>query len=89
MRIVPLAMLAAVTLLAADPARAQTYDPNFPVCLQVWGQGITTYYECRYSSLAQCNVSASGRAAHCMVNPYYANARDDRPARGHKHRRAH
>jgi hypothetical protein len=89
MRIVALAMLAAGTLLAAGPARAQTYDPSYPVCLQVWGRGITTYYECRYSSLAQCNASASGRAAHCLVNPYYANANDGRPARGNKHRRAY
>ena len=42
MRIVALAMLAAATLLAAGPARAQTYDPSYPVCLQVWGRGITT-----------------------------------------------
>ena len=89
MRNLALAVLAAGTLLATQPVRAQTYDPSYPVCLQVWGQGTTTYYECRYSSLAQCNVSASGRSAHCLVNPYYANASGERPARGYKHRRAY
>ena len=28
----------------------------------------------RYTSLAQCALSASGRAAQCVVNPYMANA---------------
>jgi hypothetical protein len=36
--------------------------------------GPVTYYECRYTSLAQCNVSASGRAAQCVLNPYVASA---------------
>jgi hypothetical protein len=36
--------------------------------------GPITYYECGYTSLAQCALSASGRAAQCVVNPYTANA---------------
>ncbi|WP_024518731.1 DUF3551 domain-containing protein [Bradyrhizobium sp. Tv2a-2] len=72
MRILALATLAAGTLLAASAARAQTFAPGYPVCLHVYGQ--VTYYECGYTSLAQCNVSASGRAAQCVVNPYYASA---------------
>ena len=68
MRILALAVLAAGTLLAHAVGAAQTYDPSYPVCLHVWGRG-ATYYECRYSSLAQCNASASGRAAQCVVNP--------------------
>jgi hypothetical protein len=60
------------TVLAAPAARAQTYDPAYPVCLQIY-QGYTDYYfECAYTSLAQCNASASGRPAQCIVNPYYA-----------------
>jgi Protein of unknown function (DUF3551) len=66
-------ILAIVTLATVAPsARAQTYDPAYPVCLQVY-QGYNDYYfECGYTSLAQCNMSASGRAAQCIVNPYYA-----------------
>jgi Protein of unknown function (DUF3551) len=88
MRILALAALAAGTLLAALPAQAQTYDPSFPVCLHVWSRG-ATYYECRYTSLPQCNASASGRAAQCVVNPYYANAYQDRPGRRYEHGRAY
>jgi hypothetical protein len=73
MRILVLAILAVATALGAGPARAQTYDPDYPVCLHVYQRG-GSYYECRYTSLAQCNLSASGRAAQCLVNPYFANA---------------
>jgi hypothetical protein len=75
MRIPALAMLTIAAALTATPALAQTYDPKYPVCLQVY-QGFTDYYfECGYTSLAQCNMSASGRAAQCIVNPYYAGAK--------------
>lgn len=72
MRVV-FATLGAIGMVsAAVSARAQTYDPNYPVCLQVFGR--IGYYECRYTSLAQCAGSASGRAAQCVLNPYVANA---------------
>jgi len=66
-------ILAILTIAAAiSSARAQTYDPKYPVCLQVY-QGFTDYYfECGYTSMAQCNMSASGRSAQCIINPYYA-----------------
>ena len=66
-------ILAIMTLVAeTSSARAQTYDPKYPVCLQIY-QGYTDYYfECGYTSIAQCNMSASGRSAQCVVNPYYA-----------------
>jgi hypothetical protein len=72
MRNLALAMLAGATVSIAGPAAAQTYAPGYPVCLHVWGP--LNYYECAYTSLAQCNASASGRAAQCMLNPYAANA---------------
>ncbi|SHH39458.1 DUF3551 domain-containing protein [Bradyrhizobium erythrophlei] len=72
MRLPALAISAIGALSAATPARAQTYDPHYPVCLHVYG--VPTYYECRYTTLAQCGQSASGRAAQCVVNPYLANA---------------
>jgi hypothetical protein len=75
MRIPVLAMLTIAAAVSATPALAQTYDPKYPVCLQVY-QGFTDYYfECAYTSLAQCNMSASGRAASCVVNPYYAGGK--------------
>jgi hypothetical protein len=58
-------------ILAAAPARAQTYDPKYPVCLQTYGRD-GNYIACRYTSLAQCRLSASGRPAQCLTNPYFA-----------------
>ena len=86
MRIAALAVLTFAAVLAAAPARAQTYDPKYPVCLQVY-QGFADYYfECAYTSLAQCNMSASGRAAACVVNPYYAGGK---PRRERRQRRSY
>jgi hypothetical protein len=84
MRILALAILAAGNMLAAAPARAQTYAPGYPVCLHVYGPD--SYYECSYTSLPQCNASASGRAAQCVVNPYIGNAAIASPA-VRRHRR--
>jgi hypothetical protein len=76
MRATSLSILAVAMIhIAAVPARAQTYDPNYPVCLQVYQGMMNYYYECNYTSMAQCQASASGRAASCMVNPYYAGPR--------------
>jgi hypothetical protein len=85
MRILALAVLAIGTIAAAGPAAAQTYAPNYPVCLHVYGP--LTYYECRYTSLAQCNLSASGRPAQCVLNPYFASAEEPtgRSYRRHRH----
>jgi hypothetical protein len=81
MRILALAILTVATASVAPSARAQTYDPAYPVCLHVYKFG--GYYECRYTSLPQCNMSASGRGALCVVNPYYANP-GPRKKRSHK-----
>ena len=79
MRILACQIFAIGTILIAAPARAQTYDPNYPVCLQVYtidGSRI----ECRYSTLAQCEASASGRGGtQCLTNPYFAQAGRKRP----------
>ena len=87
MRSLVLAALAAGTMLAASPASAQTYGAGYPVCLHVYGPA--TYYECSYSSIAQCNGSAAGRAAQCVLNPYAANAAMDYPPGVHRYRRAY
>jgi hypothetical protein len=87
MRILALAILTIAMASAAPSARAQTYDPAYPVCLQVY-QGFNDYYfECAYTSLAQCNMSASGRAAQCIVNPYYAAPKTAPPGRRHRRHR--
>jgi hypothetical protein len=65
--------LTIATVLTAAPARAQTYSPDYPVCLQLYGDE-EGFIECGYTSLAQCAQSASGRAAQCVINPYFASA---------------
>ncbi|KRR24923.1 hypothetical protein CQ14_06255 [Bradyrhizobium lablabi] len=77
---VPACMILMIgTMVAAVPARAQTYDPGYPVCLQTYGID-GSYIECSFSSLAQCAASASGRSAQCLNNPYFAHG-DRKPPR--------
>ncbi|MGA7811187.1 DUF3551 domain-containing protein [Bradyrhizobium sp.] len=87
MRVLALVTLTIGTLAMATPAPAQTFNPNYPVCLHVFDQG-DVYYECRYNSLAQCNATASGRSAECQINPYFAADAYPPPPVVH-HRRHH
>ncbi|HKS17974.1 MAG TPA: DUF3551 domain-containing protein [Bradyrhizobium sp.] len=87
MRVAALMILTVMTVLATASARAQTYDPNYPVCLQVYQSWKDYYFECAYTSLAQCNMSASGRAASCVVNPYYTGAKARPGRRDRRYRR--
>jgi hypothetical protein len=75
-------VLAIAVMLAAAPARAQTYDPNYPICLQTFGRNGNTI-ACGYTSMGQCRLSASGRAAQCVTNPYFAGANSGRTRRQH------
>jgi hypothetical protein len=71
MRVLACTFLAIATVLAASPASAQTYDPNYPVCIQTYSIGGGSI-DCSFTSLAQCAASASGRPAQCYNNPYFA-----------------
>jgi hypothetical protein len=84
MRMLSLTMLAAGALAASTSTRAQTYSPDYPVCLHVYGPA--THIECAFMSLQQCDASASGRAAQCEVNPFLAYAE---PAVSFSHQRHH
>jgi Protein of unknown function (DUF3551) len=79
MRIAAPAILTIAAALTAAPALAQTYDPKYPVCLQTYGIS-GGYIDCSYGSLAACNATASGRAAQCLANPYFAGAQGREPA---------
>jgi hypothetical protein len=89
MRTLALAILAVAAVSATPSARAQTYDPKYPVCLQVYQGWNDYYFECGYTSLAQCNMSASGRAAQCIVNPYYAGPKAAPGRRDRRNRRVY
>jgi hypothetical protein len=75
----------AATLALAAPARAQTYDPAYPVCLQIYQGFVDYYFECAYQTMAQCQMSASGRSASCVVNPYYKGRAAPGPRRKKPH----
>jgi hypothetical protein len=70
--------LLGASLLGAAPAEAQTYDPRYPICIEVYtidGSSI----DCSFTSIAQCAATASGQSAQCYVNPYFMQSR--RPGR--------
>jgi hypothetical protein len=53
----------------AEPTWAQTYDPKYPVCLEV----IDTSggrIECSFTSMEQCKNGSTGTGS-CFANPYY------------------
>ena len=76
MRIPLLTLTVIAALQAVSPAKAQTYDPRYPVCMHIYTAGGHggggDYFDCSFTSLPQCRASASGRAASCDMNPYYA-----------------
>jgi len=78
MRILALAIFWTISI---GPAEAQTYSSGYPFCLRAQGN-----YECSYTTLAQCNASASGRAAQCFINPF---ASAEGPASNRRHRRGY
>lgn len=88
MRIPALTAATVAALLTAAPARAQTYDPAYPVCIQTYGIDGSTI-ECGFTSLAQCAASASGRAAQCITNPFLASARAPARSNARRQRRAY
>ncbi len=69
MRSAGFALIAMAWVGLDAPAHAQTYDPAFPVCMQIYGP--VGYMDCRYATLQQCKVLAVGRSAMCLVNPYF------------------
>ena len=71
MRSLVLAILVLGVVQIVAPAKAQTYDPNYPICLQIYDDMVHYTFECAYTSMPQCQASASGRNAQCVVNPYF------------------
>jgi hypothetical protein len=60
-----LALMAAIAMSAAMPAAAH----EFPYCIK--GCDFGAGGDCSFSSLAQCQATASGRDAYCGANPYF------------------
>jgi Tfp pilus assembly protein PilV len=89
MRISALAILTTVAILTTAPAVAQRYDANYPICLQSYGLGGGYNIDCSYTSMEQCQATASGLSATCDANPYYANAQAPRRPTSRQPRRGY
>ena len=76
MRISALAILTTFVVLTAAPAMAQTFSGNYPVCLQLYLRDGARSIECSYSTMEQCQATASGLAATCLMNPYAREPRE-------------
>jgi hypothetical protein len=61
-----LALMAAGAVSVAMPAAAR----EFPYCIRGCDFGAGAG-DCSFSSLAQCQATASGRDAYCAANPYF------------------
>ncbi|PAY03890.1 MULTISPECIES: DUF3551 domain-containing protein [Bradyrhizobium] len=80
-------LFAAIGVCITGPAAAQMYDPNYPVCLEVYGGRLTPeYIDCSFTSLPQCQATASGRSATCSVNPFYKGPRTQPKEQRKRHR---
>jgi hypothetical protein len=75
-------LVTGATITAAVPAMAQIYDPNYPVCIEIYSPRGGAYIDCSYISIPQCNATASGRGARCYANPYFALPK---PLSRHRH----
>ncbi len=78
------AFAAAVLVLAAGSAQAETY----PYCSEGhggnYGSGASN---CSFTSYAQCEATARGNGDWCHVNPAYAGSRyEDEPPPTHRRR---
>ena len=91
MRLAPSIALALAMLLVALPSQAQTYAPGYPVCMKVYSGSISgggEWNDCSFTSMNQCQASASARAATCMINPYGSLAQGPAYAPRRAYRRA-
>jgi Protein of unknown function (DUF3551) len=72
----------AVSAAVAMPAVAR----EFPYCIKGcdFGAGVG---DCSFSSLAQCQATASGRDASCAANPYFNAKADMQTDRSRQHGR--
>jgi len=56
-------------VVSAEPTWAQTYDPKYPVCMEV-SIGDDSHIDCWFASMDQCRNGSAG-TGHCIENPYY------------------
>jgi hypothetical protein len=77
-----LALMAAGAVSVAMPAAAR----EFPYCIKGCDFGAGAG-DCSFSSLAQCQATASGRDASCAANPYFNAKAEMQTDRSRQHGR--
>jgi hypothetical protein len=75
MRILTLAILTIAAISATPSARAQTYNPRYPICAKFIQNFGGERIECGYDSMEQCQERVAGLGGTCIVNPYYGRGR--------------
>lgn len=75
MRMLAYSVLAGATILTVVPATAQRHDPRFPFCMERVRSGRGSTTECRFTSMHQCRMTASGLRARCFANPFWRGSR--------------
>lgn len=68
MRYNALFLFLASGLLIAGHSQARA-EIDYPYCMKVYNRD--WYVDCRFSTMAQCQASASGRSAECYRDPFY------------------
>lgn len=53
-------------IAGSQPAQAEI---DYPYCIKVYNRD--WYVSCSFSTMAQCQASASGRSAECYRDPFY------------------
>lgn len=81
MRLLGALLLALSALCTTKPASAQMYDPRYPICMRVYGELVGDRMDCIFKSMQECQASAAGNPATCLVNPFYAPSYTPRPVR--------
>ena len=58
------AILALAMAVVATSVQAQTYDPNYPVCMHVYGELEGDRMDCIFTSLPQCAAYGLGSSGN-------------------------
>jgi hypothetical protein len=74
MRKTLLALMAVTSFVAINSATASARDPDYQYCIK-GREWLSPVGDCSFTSLKQCQASASGRLATCDINPFFGRDR--------------
>jgi hypothetical protein len=56
-------------IFSAEPTWAQTYDPKYPVCMEV-NAGEDSHIECWFTSMEQCKNGSTGTVSRTPITSH-------------------